>query len=345
MGRSGGQGKRPGSRFLLLRPNDGRLRKLKAKVRSSRQDAKAIQAEHAASLKAAEAGHAARLKAVEAENGVLAKQLAVLNRRMESTARTASDPALQQPFFEFLRYLTPLRVVGHSKLRAGRRNDGGYIMLDDLDGVRTAISAGIGREVSWDVAMAERGIDVIQLDHTVTGPPVMHPRFSFHQKRLSATSGETDLTLADLISSCPGDDDSVLCKLDIEGSEWEVFSQPVTGLGRCRQIVMEFHKLSQFGSIEWRARAVKCLEQITAEHQCIHVHGNNCTPVVVVGGVPFPSTFEATFVLRKRYAFEDETDFFPTPLDSPNSAKLAELVLGRFPNTRPERTGGDSEAG
>jgi len=78
---------------------------------------------------------------------------------------------------------------------------------------------------------------------------------------------------------------------------------------------------------------MRCLGQITAEHECIHVHGNNAgsPPFVVVGGVPFPTVFEATFVLRKRYVFEEETDSFPTSIDAPNVPKRAEIFLGVFP--------------
>ena len=34
---------------------------------------------------------------------------------------------------------------------------------------------GIGDEVSFDLALAERGLPVIQVDHTVDGPPISHP--------------------------------------------------------------------------------------------------------------------------------------------------------------------------
>ena len=282
-------------------------------------------------LAAQEAG---KFDAVVEEKKQLESQLATLTRTNEAARKTAEDAALQQPFLQLLGLLAPRRVEGHHKLRAGRDADGGYVMLDDFEGLRTAISGGIGNEVTWDFAMADRGIDVIQVDHTVPGPPVSHPRFVFRQQRLVGIPElDHDVTLADLIAACPGEDDSIVCKLDIEGAEWNVLARPVAGLRRCRQIVVEFHQLHRFGSTEWRTKAMACLEQINADFQCIHVHGNNAVPIAVVGGVAFPTIVEATFVRRDCYAFEEETASFPTPLDAPNMAGRADILIGRFPGS------------
>lgn len=250
-----------------------------------------------------------------------------------SADQLAADPALQNAFLEFRKHFLPKRVVGREKIRVGRFADGGYAMLDDFEGVHTAISGGIGREVSWDIAIADRGIDIIQVDHTVLGPPVAHPRFRFLSKRLAGTRERADdITLEELIAECPGDGDSVLLQIDIESGEWDVFDRPVRGLERCRQIVIEFHGLAGFGDPAWRERAVRCVRNITAAHQCIHVHGNNggLAPMIVVGGVAFPSVWEATFVLKSRYRFVEETDCFPTGLDAPNNRQRAQHFLGRL---------------
>jgi Methyltransferase FkbM domain len=76
---------------------------------------------------------------------------------------------------------------------------------------------------------------------------VQHPRFDVRKQRLVGVCEEGhDVALSTLIEACPGADQSILCKLDIEGAEWDVFAQPVAGLGRCRQIMIEFHHLAEF---------------------------------------------------------------------------------------------------
>lgn len=308
--------------FPFGRPDDPLVPRLKDKVRSLRKG-----------LKSLAAGHQAALRAIEAEKAELERRLAVIEQRAQAANRLAADPMLQARFLEFRSHFLPKRAVGHEKIRVGRAADGGYAMLDDFDGVCTAISGGIGKEVSWDVAIADRGIDIIQVDHTVPGPPVAHPRFNFLGKRLAGEREQADdITLAELIAGCPCEGDSVLLQIDIESSEWDVFARPVPGLDRCRQIVMEFHGLDSFGDPAWRERAMHCVQQIAAGHQCIHVHGNNGgnAPMIIVGGVPFPSVWEATFVLKSRYRFVEETDSFPTSLDAPNNSKRAQHFLGRL---------------
>jgi hypothetical protein len=306
--------------------------KLRAAEAAGAERLEAARASAADKLKAVEAAGAAELKAARIAKSQVVAQVAAIKQRIADARRVAGDPDMQPIFIEFLQHLAPRRVVGVAKVRLGGAADGGYVILDDFAGLRTAISGGIGTEVSWDLEIADRGIDVIQLDHTVAGPPVPHPRFDFRRRRLvGICEAEHDVTLSSLIEACPGADQSILCKLDIEGAEWDVFAEPVVGLGRCRQIVIEFHLPAELALPEWWRKALRCVGQITAEHQCIHVHGNNVGAVAVIGGLSFPSMFEATFVLRDRYAFEDETDVFPTALDAPNDPARAELYLGVLP--------------
>ena len=255
-------------------------------------------------------------------------ELALLRAELAEGGHFARD--LQAPFLAFLGHFAPLRVVGFPKRRFGGLRDGGYVMIDDLEGVAAAISGGIGGDVSWDRAMAERGITVHQADHTVAAPPSAHPLFRFHRRRLvSPPGGPDDTTLGALLGLCGGEGDTIVCKLDIEGSEWDVLgSASAADLARCRQIVVEFHDLQRFAEPDWRRRATAAVETLSATHQCVHVHGNNARLFAVIGGVPFPSVIEATFVRRDRYRFVAEPDTFPTPLDVPNFSHRADLYLG-----------------
>src|SRR5476651_2191886 len=82
------------------------------------------------------------------------------------------DPGWREPLVKLLRLLAPERAEGVAKIRVGGRHDGGYVMLDDFRGIEGAYSLGIGPDVGWDLALAERGVPVWQYDPTVSGPPV-----------------------------------------------------------------------------------------------------------------------------------------------------------------------------
>ena len=62
----------------------------------------------------------------------------------------------------------------------------------------------------------------------------------------------------------------------------------------------------------------------------IHVHANNHSPMLLLGGVPFPGVLEVTYASRSRYRFIDTAESFPTVLDSPNYPGGADYYLGRF---------------
>lgn len=247
--------------------------------------------------------------------------------------RYGRDAALRQPILDFLALLAPHRVEDVAMIRVGRERDGGYIMLDDFAEITAALSCGIADETSWDRAIAERGIPVVQVDDSVDAPPDSHPLWTFHRRRVSAaaTSAAT-ITLRELIGLCPGSGDTLLAKIDIEGSEWEALPPAIDSLARCRQLVIEFHDFDRLADPLWRSAATAVLEAVVVTHCPVHVHGNNFEPLVVLGGVPVPKVCEVTFALRSRYRLVPAPGLVPTAMDCPNNPESADLHFAlRYP--------------
>ena len=203
--------------------------------------------------------------------------------------------------------IRPWRATGFGKLRVGNlKGDGGYVMLDDLARVAMAISAGIGNDVSWDLDIAERGIDVVQVDPYVRAPPVPHHRFRFFQDRMS---------FAGALYQCPALG-WLIVKIDVEGDEWRLIGgAQADELKRMAQLIVEFHGFADADQ--------GVLAKLDAAFRPVHVHGNNYGPVI--GG--FPDTVEVTYASRERYRFEPETSAYPTPLDRPNDPAHPDLAL------------------
>jgi hypothetical protein len=101
-------------------------------------------------------------------------------------------------------------------------------------------------------------------------------------------------------------------------------------LQRIRQLVIELGELRRFVEPKWRAIMLPALRNLTAAHACIHIHGNNWGPFVVVGGIPFPNWFEVTLVRRADYTIVPSSETFPTELDRPNNQRRPDLYLGRW---------------
>jgi hypothetical protein len=103
---------------------------------------------------------------------------------------------IDEQFRKFLRDPQPHDIPGFAKRRAG-----GYVMLDDFDGVQAALSLGIGPEVSWDLDVARRGSRVLQFDHTVESSPQPHPHFVFSGLRVVGRAQDRDDTTRSQILS------------------------------------------------------------------------------------------------------------------------------------------------
>lgn len=239
---------------------------------------------------------------------------------------------VQPTVLAILKSLEPMRSVERQKIRIGKECDGGYVMLDDFDGITAAYSIGICDEVSWDLYMAERGIDVFQYDHTIDALTLQHARFHWSKKGLGASVTADLETLPRLLemNGHRGRSD-LLLKCDIEGCEWEVLaSLPADCLRQFKQIVLEIHYLERLAEPDFAKLVEQAVAVLTADHRVVHVHANNHRPYSIVGGVPLPSVLELTLVRVHDVRLEKTDEVFPSPLDTPCYRDRADFCLGSF---------------
>jgi hypothetical protein len=229
-----------------------------------------------------------------------------------------------------LHLLRPCNVVGGSLIRKGRVNDGGYIMLDyELD-TKVAYSLGIGDDVSWDLDMASIGCQVWQYDNTIESLPMEHPRFHWKKIGIASVTGDGMMSLPDIIRETGHSDKfDMILKMDIEGTEWSVFSgqDNAAVLPQFSQIVIELHKLIPDNDARYE-NVIAVLARINETHQCIHVHPNNWGYLGIVGGVMIPDTLEVTYVRRGDHEFERCDKTFPTELDMSCRPEVPDYFLG-----------------
>ena len=132
----------------------------------------------------------------------------------------ANDQSARIDVLRALALLQPCDGAGLQKRRLGVPYDGGYVLVDDFASVGAAYSFGIGSEVSFDRNLAELGIPVRMFDHTVEGPPNLHPLFGFRKVGLGATddAGASLFTLEHHLRhhNDTGRTD-LLLKIDVEG--------------------------------------------------------------------------------------------------------------------------------
>lgn len=246
----------------------------------------------------------------------------------------ADDPqALHGEVRDVMRLLRPYRTRDHAKVRIGRAGDGGYIQLDDTEGLDVALSFGINDEVSWDVDMADRGLTVYQFDHTVDAPFPNDPRMIFAKKMIATDRGADRATLEDLVAEHDQglERPNMILKMDIECHEWRVFQETSShALSRFSQIVCEMHAFQNLWEEGWRDGVKRALEALNQHYALVHVHGNVSGGVSSVAGVLIPNVIEATYVNRALYTIEDTDEVFPGPLDISCDPRQPDLYLGTF---------------
>jgi hypothetical protein len=86
------------------------------------------------------------------------------------------DPDSQKCIYHLL---VPTNVVGKKKNIMGNKSegDGAYVILDDFKDIKIVYSFGISRNIQFDKALTDRGIDVFMYDHSIKKLPYNKPRF------------------------------------------------------------------------------------------------------------------------------------------------------------------------
>lgn len=230
---------------------------------------------------------------------------------------------------ELIRSLRP-KPCGRSLIRIGSEGDGGYLLPDDLEGIAACFSPGVSTEVSFDLEMANRGMNVYMADASIDQLPENHDNFHFYKKFLGVVNDEKTMTLDKFRSVCKIDDDCIL-QMDIENSEYAVLlSTSENVLKSFRIMVIEFHRFDDlFGRFQFEL--IKALfDKLLFNHDVVHIHPNNCCPVVKRFGLEVPRVMEFTLLRKDRFLTRQSDKLvFPHPLDRDNVPGKPHLTLPR----------------
>lgn len=228
--------------------------------------------------------------------------------------------------------LTSLHPINssHDLTRLGPARDGGYLVPDDLAGIETCLSAGVGDNSDFELDCAERGMVVHLTDASVDGPAAEHPNFRFQRMHLGVIESTTTTTLNRWSALGLGASTAdALLKVDIEGAEYSVLaSASDETLLRARIVVVEFHDIDQLFLAASFPFLRAAFDRLTANHVCVHIHPNNCCGEVTESGVTLPRLAEFTFLRRDRVRSQHPATVFPHPLDV-ECTSAAPLALPR----------------
>ncbi|HEY0055074.1 MAG TPA: FkbM family methyltransferase [Pedobacter sp.] len=238
----------------------------------------------------------------------------------------ATVDAQLKEFFQKVRPCT----TDHKLIRVGGEKDAGYLIPDDLEGIKTCFSPGVSLEAYFENDLSKRGIKSFLADYSVEFPPIHNPLFSFEKKYLGMENDSMFMTLESWVNESldVGNESDMILQMDIEGGEYNVLIDTSNDLfKKFRIIIIEFHNLNflfhQFGFQMISA----CFYKLLKNFQIVHIHPNNVSnPIHYKNYMTFPE-MEFTFLRKDRITTYEPNLSFPHELDRKNSENKKDIVL------------------
>lgn len=220
------------------------------------------------------------------------------------------------------------KAIDYNLVRIGGNTDGGYVMLDEFKSNYVAYSFGIGRDVSWDMKVADYGLKVHCYDHTIDRLPLDDERLQFHQIGIGACDYPKKRIMSiNSILKQNGDEkrDNMILKIDVEGAEWDfIDSIDSCILEKFRQITMELHGLCEVLDSE---KKIRVLKKIRKTHYPVWIHANNNMQIEFGNKTECPYLLEITYARKEAYLFEDIHYNCPIEIDRPNMDNMLDIEL------------------
>jgi len=219
---------------------------------------------------------------------------------------------------------------GFELIRIGNNGDGGYLLPDDFVGISHCFSAGC--DLAWTFEKhldVEYGIFSEILDSLDKKPLDLGPSQNYTPAWLGHKNSLNSITLDTWLNNQVGSRDSLILQMDIEGFEWQIFSQiSDKTLNRFRTIVVEFHNLDNLLNYKlFRNSYEPAITNILRNFDVVHFHPNNCCGQLSFGDCMFPRVFEVTFHNRSRAKFIKNQRSTPNALDVKNVSENNDIEV------------------
>ena len=199
--------------------------------------------------------------------------------------------------------------------RRGGTGDGSYIMAECDFQNSLLISGGISNNNDFEYECAVLGATGLQFDGSIDFPPQSHPRLGFQKVYVGKTSGYLNLQkmidkALDFTKSAPS---SMILKVDIEGSEWDLLSNE--DLRVFDQIIIEIHGLFEVVRKNDNEK-LRVLQNLTDNFHTIYANGNKCCGFTNIGGFPIPNVAEFSLVNKRKYTRNGNYNLKPIPISN-----------------------------
>lgn len=212
--------------------------------------------------------------------------------------------ATQASRIKFLLNLLRPVDAGIELIRIGGNSDGGYLVPNDLAGIKACFSPGVFETALFEEELKEKyDIPSHLADYSVDGPPGKFVPKSFLKRFVGSYNSEEYITISDWIlkNESLNSKDEFILQMDIEGGEYEtIIATPREILLKFRILVLEIHGFNDWGNPTYFGLVSKFFDKLLMDFKVLHVHANNCCGTSRISGVEFPNVFELTLIRNDR---------------------------------------------
>ena len=205
-------------------------------------------------------------------------------------------------------------------IRLGSDKDGGYLVPNDLNGIKALFSPGVRDNWQFEEDCYKKGIKKIYMADASVNPKLENKDFKFTKKFIGYNKEKNYITMEEWInkSEVKKDNDLIL-QMDVEGDEIDIIkNMDERTLNRFRIIVVEFHYLHMIWTKEFFNTTKEIFEKLSKNHLIVHAHINNNEKKIKRKGLKISPLIEFTFIKKDRVKDLGLVKKFPHPLDRDN---------------------------
>tara|TARA_B100000787_G_C16114121_1_gene259482 strand:- start:56 stop:844 length:789 start_codon:yes stop_codon:yes gene_type:complete len=233
----------------------------------------------------------------------------------------------------FKKFIQKLKIykTDHELIRLGDENDGGYLVPNDLKGIKYCFSAGVGELIQFEKDCLKKFNIISYLcDFNKIPKSLSIENFDYCQKKIETFSDSECISFDDWIDSKKiEENDEIILKVDIERSEFEtLLNISERNLKKIRILIIEFHNLRDIRNKSFFRITNSLISRLNKFFYLLHMHPNNSSKQVKIHKYEVPDIVEFTYLRKDRTInLLDLDKLLPNKLDRKNILSKKDIIL------------------